>query len=121
MHPLSIFPELLNFDFFSATILRVVVALFIIYLGRNRQTKIYPFSSLLYYALGALLFLGLYTQIAGIIAILVVKFDFYLNYYKNKTTSPISKENYFLYGFAIVILLSLIITGPGAYAMDLPL
>lgn len=121
MHPLSIFPGLFTYELFAALLLRLIVSSFLLFLGRKRQTKQYPIASLLYYASGALVLFGLYTQPASLVAILVLAFDFYTDFYKNKMTSPISKETYFLFGFALLILVSLLLTGPGAFAFDLPL
>lgn len=68
-----------------------------------------------------LVFLGLYTQIAVVLGVATLKFDFYFDYWKNRNTVPVPMEKYFLYALAGVILLTLIVTGPGAFAMDLPL
>lgn len=121
MHTLTIFPSLLTFGLISPFILRLAVALFVFSLGKNRYKKEYKWSSVFYIASAVLVFIGLYTQIAVLIAIVVLKFDFYLEYWKNRTFTPISKETYFLYSLAIIILLSLLFTGPGFLAFDLPL
>ncbi|MFZ2621487.1 MAG: hypothetical protein WAX85_03000 [Minisyncoccia bacterium] len=121
MHPLSIFPRLLDFSLLAPTVLRVVVALFVIYLGLNRYKKEYNYASIVYIISGGLIILGLYIQIASIIAIAVLKFDFYVDFYIKRKTKPVEIDKYFLYGAMGVILLSLLVTGPGLFAFDLPL
>ena len=121
MHPLTTFPQLLFLGLISPTILRLVVSLFVIYLGYKRSKKEYNWSSIFYVVAGVLVLLGLYTQIAVIVGIIVLKFDFYIDYFRNRKTKPVSINEYILYAFAGIILLSLIFTGPGLFAFDLPL
>ena len=121
MHPFAFFPELLNFQIVAPFLLRITVGLFLIYLGYKRYKKPYNFSAVLYVIVGAFLVLGWYTQISAIVAILVLKLDFYLDFWINKSSKPISEETWALYTIAIVVLLSLLLTGPGFLAMDLPL
>ncbi len=121
MHTLSLFPALFTFEIFAPLLLRLVVSLYILHLGLQRYKKEYKWSSFFYFIASGLLFVGLYTQAAAIAGILLNKFDFYVDYYKNRKISPVSKEKYFLYALAGVILLSLLLTGPGAFAFDLPL
>ena len=66
---------------------------------------------------GAMVFIGLYTQITAILAILTIKIDWWFA----KKMSPVSADKMMVYVFAVVILLSLIVTGPGLFAFDLPL
>lgn len=121
MNTLSLFPQLLTFEIFSALILRIIASLFVINLGLSRYNKAYKWSSVFYFISGGLVFVGLYTQASAILGVLVLKFDFYIDYWMNKNTNPVSREKFFLYGMAILIMLSLLLTGPGAFAFDLPL
>ncbi len=121
MHTYTIFPELLSFGFFAPLFLRVVVSLYLIYLGKERLFKQYKWTSLLYFISGLAIFLGIYTQIAVILGTLMFKFDFYFEHWVNRKNTPVRLEIYFTYFMAIFILLSLVITGPGAFAFDLPL
>jgi len=121
MHPLSIFPGLFNFEIFAPLLLRVAIAIFLLWLGTSRYKKEYKWSSVLYFLSGLLVFLGLYTQPAAILAIVMLKLDFYMDFYRGQRLSPVPKEKYIMYGIAITILLSLLLTGPGAFAFDLPL
>lgn len=117
MHPLSIFPQLFTFGLIAPLLLRLAVGLFMIYLGKDRYNKTYKWSSVAYIGSAVLLILGLYTQPATIVAILAIGFDFYTE----KKVIPVSKEKTALYMIVGVILLSLLFTGPGFLAFDLPL
>ncbi|MCX6702039.1 MAG: hypothetical protein NTX96_02485 [Candidatus Zambryskibacteria bacterium] len=117
MHPLSIFPQLFFLELIAPLLLRLSVGLFVIYLGKERVQKTYNWSAIIYIISGILLVLGFYTQIAVIVAILIIGFDFFTE----KKIASISKEKRMLYIMVGVILLSLLFTGPGFLAFDLPL
>jgi len=117
MHTLSTFPQLLTFGLIAPLLLRLGVGLFLVYLAKERYNKIYKWSFVVYLISGILLILGLYTQIASIVSILVISFDFYTD----KDLTPFSTEKKILYIIMKVILLSLLFTGPGFLAFDLPL
>lgn len=119
MQTLSIFPDLLTFGLLSPLIIRIAIGSFLIYIGKKRYNKDLSWSSLFYIISGALLFVGLYTQVAVLLAIAVLKMDFYLDHYKNQM--PIPEDKKFYYGIIIISTLSLIFTGPGLFAFDLPL
>ena len=121
MHPFAIFPELLTFQIVSPFLLRISVGLFIVYLGWRRSKKPYNFTAIFYVASGVLLVLGLYTQITALAAIVILKLDFYWDYWTNRKTVPIPENQKILFGVFIVILISLLLTGPGFLAFDLPL
>ena len=117
MHPLAVFPQLLTFSLIAPLLLRLAVGIFILYLGLERYKKPYGWSATLYIASAILLVLGFYTQIAVITSLLVLKFDFYTD----KKSNPVSREKYILQVVLNVILISLLFTGPGFLAFDLPL
>jgi len=117
MHPLSTFPELLTFGLFAPLILRLTAGLFILYRGSERYKKPYQITSVFYFISGILLILGFYTQIAAILALLVLKFDFYTD----KKIGLISREKFILQVVVNIIVISLLFTGPGFFAFDLPL
>ncbi len=121
MHPFAVFGELLNFQILAPFLLRITIGLFIVYLGSKRYKKDYNYSAILYLASGALLILGFYTQIAALVGIAVLKLDFYLDFWRNRNTAPIPQNQKILYVVLIVILISLLLTGPGFLAFDLPL
>ncbi len=117
MHPLSVFPQLLTYGLIAPLLLRLVVGLFVLNLGQERYGKQYSWAVIFYIVAGALLIVGLYTQIAVIATIIILKLDFYIN----RKTNLVSKEKYILQVVMNVILLSLLFTGPGFLAFDLPL
>lgn len=119
MQTLSIFPSLLTFGLLAPFIIRIALGLFVIYLGKKRYNKEFSWASIFYIVSGALVFLGLYTQVTVLIAVAVLKLDFYLDHYKGGIPVPEDKKIY--YGIIILSLLSLLFTGPGFLAFDLPL
>lgn len=119
MHPLNTFPFLLDFERLAPLILRIVVGVFIIFLGREKQKRD-SVLSYAYYLCGLFLIAGYYTQLSSILGIGILKFNFYIDYWRNKKNKPISMEHYFLYAIPGIILLSLIITGAGLWAFDMP-
>ncbi len=122
MNPLTIFPQLLFLGpGISPLLLRIVVSIFIFYLAKQRKGKEFSWTFLVYSLVGGLLFLGIYAQVAAILGIILIKFDFYVDYWRNRKTNTISTEKYLLYFLAGVILMSLLFTGPGAFAFDRPL
>lgn len=121
LHPLAIFPQLLSFGLFAPFLLRLIVGCFLLNLGWKNWNKPYLWPSALYIIFGLLLVVGLYTQVAAIVSVVLLKLDLYLNFYSKGKAFPAPKEHLFLYGVLVIILLSLIVTGPGFLAFDLPL
>lgn len=121
MHTYTIFPQLLSFGFFAPFVLRIVVSLYLLYLGKKRLNKEYKWSAVLYFISGLAIFLGLYTQVAVVLGMIMFKFDYYFEHWANRKTVPMNPEMFFTYFMAVLILLTLIVTGPGAFAFDLPL
>ncbi|MFZ2522347.1 MAG: hypothetical protein WAX44_03970 [Minisyncoccia bacterium] len=119
MNTLTIFPYLLDYMLVSPLILRVFVGLFVLSLASDAYKK-FGLLAIVYLGVAVLLLLGLYTQIASILGVLVLKYDLYKNHWSKRKVVEISKNTYFLYGLAGVVLLSLIFTGPGFMAFDLP-
>ncbi len=120
MHPLNTFPFLLDFIRLGPFILRLVVGIFIISLGLRRKNKDYSWLSVFYFIFGATIMIGFYTQISSIVGIVLLKTDFYLEYWRRRKTTSISINYYFLYTIVIIVLLSLLVTGAGHFAFDMP-
>jgi uncharacterized membrane protein YphA (DoxX/SURF4 family) len=121
MHPLSIFPTLLDFGLLAPAILRIVASFFLFYLAKKKMDGPRRWTIPLFLIAGIMILVGLYTQIVALFAIILIKFDFYTNYYKNRNILPVPSEIYFLYIIVGIIFLSLMFTGPGFLAFDLPL
>lgn len=122
-HPfiLNPFPALLTFGLVGATILRVVVGvLFIRYgyhgLNSNKKSK-QTILAWLELIGGALLVLGLYTQIAALILFFLILHT----WTQQKKEGSLSQEQSDVYVLLLVICLSLLITGAGFFGFDLPL
>lgn len=132
---INTFPQLLDFAFFAPTILRVLVAVSFFYIayaqfsrrkeiahlkiqiiGHVDQTMV-ALSSLVIAAVGVALFLGWHTQIAALLGMLVsLKHAIYAKKYPRLI--PLCRLEYV---YIIVILCTLLLTGAGALAMDVPL
>jgi len=117
MHPLSVFPQLLTYVLIAPTLLRLVIGAFLVLAGLERYKKTFKWASIVYILSGLFVFIGLYTQVASIIGLIVIVFDYYIEGKK----SSLTKDKKIIYIFAGIILLSLMFTGPGFFAFDLPL
>jgi hypothetical protein len=131
---LNTFPDLLALGFFAPTLLRVAAAcafLFGAYIQYRRLDELskirFPIvgggawiiwlSIIAHAAIGAMLFFGYYTQIAAILGALgSIKGLIYAKKYPR--VFALCRVDYF---FVLVICLSLLFSGAGAFAFDLPL
>lgn len=131
---LSIFPDLLIYNFLGITIIRVVVGFLGVYLGFKILSKKNQFVefvvslkiplaiitpwilSILFIVSGGLLIIGLYTQIVCIVlAYLLLKLMII-----DKWSHTIFGNSVSFYIGFILISLSLLFLGPGALAFDVP-
>ena len=131
---LNTFPNLLVLGFFAPTLLRVAVACLFFYASysayKHRDAAAHlrfpligeaswagGFTVLIYIAFGLMLLLGYYTQIAALLAGLTsIKGLFFCKRFG--PLFPYSRSTYLL---ILIICLSLLATGAGAMAFDLPL
>jgi hypothetical protein len=131
---LNTFPALLTYGFFAPTILRVAAALVFLYMAytvyqHRAQAAQVPlplvgvqswapgFAVLAYGIIGLSLLLGYYTQIGAILgAIASLKKLFWGK--RLQVLFPLSRASSLL---LFAICLSLLVTGAGALAFDLPL
>ena len=116
-HPLTMFPALLTYGLLAPFILRLSVGIIRLFAGIERYKKEYKWTTILYVISSLMIIVGLYTQIAVIVAIILIKFDFYLE----KKAGGLSREKTTLAVLMTMILISLLFTGPGFWAFDLPL
>ncbi len=133
---LNTFPELLNFSFFAITLLRITAGLIFVYFGylkltKDKEVKINFFNTIgfkpaifwLYLiavveiVVGLMITVGFLTQIASIIASLIMFASVIIKIIK-PSSLPNTTDFYILF---FVVFLSLILTGAGAFAFDLPL
>ncbi len=126
-------------SFFAPTILRVAVALVFFYIAfvtmrrKNALTAMplpligaghgwaAPLAAVVEFLIGFMFLVGLYTQIAAILGVAAA-----LKYFVYRRFTPQTAEAFFPVssGTAFLLLaisLSLLLTGAGAYAVDIPL
>ena len=133
---LSVFPALFTYSFFAPLLLRLVVGLVFIDLGiiafkgeRERwlislSTLLVPKPALVLKIIatveivgGILLILGLFTQLAALILGVLTFCQAFIEY----KDPAILKRNLVFYTLILTITLSLLLLGPGAFSIDLPL
>jgi uncharacterized membrane protein YphA (DoxX/SURF4 family) len=133
---LNTFPSLLSYSPLGPFILRVVLGFILIDLGflkfRGERTQwVQVFSAYklrpahlfvsLYGAVeivgGVLLLIGLYTQIAALVFVVLNAIELYIEY----SEGNVLKRDLVFYVLVLAIALSLLFTGAGAYAKDIPL
>jgi uncharacterized membrane protein YphA (DoxX/SURF4 family) len=133
---LNPFPELLNYALLGPFILRLVLGVIFIDLGvlkfrseKNRWLETFktlhlnpadlllPFYALLQIIGGGMLLIGFYTQIASLLFVLFSGAELYIEW----RAKEILKRDIVFYVLIFTISLSLLLSGAGAYALDLPL
>jgi uncharacterized membrane protein YphA (DoxX/SURF4 family) len=133
---LNPFPELLMYSFFGPFILRVLLGLIFLDLGvlklRGEKERwltsfetlglhpadlFVPLYALLQITGGLLLLIGLWTQVAALAFAIFTGIELYIEW----KARDILKRDMVFYLLIFVISLSLLLTGAGAYAIDIPL
>ncbi len=133
---LNPFPELLAYSFFAPLLLRLVLGLLFIDLGLlkfkgEKQRWIASFDSLrlrpadlmvsIYGALqmvgGLMLIAGLWTQVAALFFVLSTGTELFIE----SKTKEVLKRDLVFYVLTFAMALSLLVTGAGVYAIDIPL
>jgi uncharacterized membrane protein YphA (DoxX/SURF4 family) len=133
---LNPFPDLLTYSLLAPFLLRLIVGFVFIDLGvllfkKENERWILSFKTLripkpiiatkilaiIQVAGGAMLIVGLYTQIAALVLGILTFIEVYLEY----KDPSILKRNIVFYMLVFTILLSLLLSGAGAFAIDLPL
>ena len=133
---LNPFPELLNYSLLAPLILRVLVGLIFIDLGflkfrGEKERWLASFETLglrpvdlflsLYAMLqivgGALLIIGLWTKVAALTFVIFTGIELYIEW----RAQEILRRDMVFYLLIFTISLSLLLTGAGAYAIDIPL
>ncbi len=123
----SLFPDLFALSLLGVMLLRIVAALYFLSLGYRAVTRnsegegdsantLTKLSGIGMLAVGLLLLFGLYTQAAALAgsALLVILLEQGLS---RAPTDPMRP----LYVLLLTITLSLLVLGPGAFSIDLPL
>ena len=119
---LSVFPGLLSYQMFSPLLIRLVLASILIFWSYRVLFQSKPkidgkIIALIEGVSGILLIIGLYTQIAALVVVIYFVFKLFQKY---KEGALLTKGiNYYL--ILLVLAISLLLTGPGAWAFDFPL
>lgn len=133
---LNPFPDLLTYSMLAPFILRLITGLIFIDLGvlafkNEKERWIISLSTIkipnpklavkilggIEIAGGIMLLLGFYTQIAALVLSLLTFAEGYIEY----KDPAILKRNFVFYIMLLAITLSLLLSGAGAFAIDLPL
>ncbi|MDQ3089838.1 MAG: DoxX family protein [bacterium] len=133
---LNTFPDLLTFSLFAPFILRVVLGVILIDLGilkfkseRSRwmasfeALRLRPAGNLvslmgsIEIIGGIMLIVGIYTQIAALVFVVLFAIEFYIEW----TEANVLKRDLVFYVLCFAISLSLLLSGAGAFAFDIPL
>jgi len=133
---LNTFPDLLTYSLLAPFILRVVLGLIFIDLGllkfKAEKTRwIASFEALhlkpadvlvslfgaIQVAGGLMLLVGIYTQIAALLFVILTGIEIYTEY----KDAVLLKRNIVFYCLLFTIAFSLLLTGAGAFAFDIPL
>ncbi len=129
MSILNPLPELLSYAFLAPLLLRLVIGFYFLEQFSNIINAKYVnktginISSTFKYLIGLktlaalALIIGFYTQIAILILLILTIIDVYLE----QKTGKIKKTKVQFYIFIIAILLTLLTTGAGFFAIDMPL
>lgn len=133
---LNPFPDLLTYSLFAPFILRVVLGVILVDLGilkfkseKDRWVNTFKglrlkpadtlvsLFGLIEIVGGIMLVVGLYTQIAALVFVLMFAIEFYLEW----TEANILKRDLVFYILCLAISFSLLLSGAGAFAFDIPL
>lgn len=123
---LNPFPDLLTYSLLAPFLLRVVAGLIFIDLGvlafKNKKKVPSPALAVKIFGLieivgGVMFVLGFYTQIAALVLAIFTFVETYIEY----RSPEILKRNLVFYILLLTISLSLLLSGAGAFAIDLPL
>ena len=124
MHPLSIFPSLLAYQQAGPLIIRAVLGLTLVYFGYEKikgRGQSSGSNSLVYgiteIVIAAFLLIGLYTQLAALLNALILIIKLAIKAREGKLLTD--GVNYYILLLAMCI--SLMVTGAGFWALDLPL
>ena len=115
---LSIFPNLFNYSYLAPTILKVAVALILIFYPyffhfSDKYRKITAFFQVI---IGLFLITGMYTQIITPLIVLLIVIEAIVLKIRG-----IKIENGLAKFLLLIISISLMFSGPGLFSIDLPL
>lgn len=117
---LSLFPSLLSYGLLAPLLLRIVLALVVLhfaYVHIMKRQRVPVVFGIIQTISGLLLLIGLFTQVAALILVIM----FGLLMVKQIVNKAFLSDGVNYYLFLFIIALSLMLSGPGAFAFDYPL
>lgn len=118
---LSLFPSFLTYGQLGPFLLRLTLGAILLYWAygriRRRENGKTTAYGVVEAAVGVLLVIGLFTQLAALIALVV----FLVELIKKARTKAFFTAGVNYYFILLIISLSILVLGPGAFAFDLPL
>jgi uncharacterized membrane protein YphA (DoxX/SURF4 family) len=117
---LSLFPSLLSFGVIAPFLLRVVLAIVVLhfaYVHVQKKHRTAIIFGIIQGISGLLLVLGLFTQVAALVLVII----FGLLMVKQIINKAFLSDGVNYYLLLFIIALSLMLSGPGAFAFDYPL
>ncbi|MBP9856139.1 MAG: hypothetical protein KBC48_02435 [Candidatus Pacebacteria bacterium] len=124
---LSLLPELLNYSFFGTALLRVTLGIIMLWQAgrhftRRGQHHTFTILSIIELIIAGLLIVGLYTQAAALLLVVLSLGSIILNYHHRDNTNDGDTAHYLAFHLLLAVAaLTLTTLGPGAWAFDLPL
>ena len=119
---LSLFPDLFTYSFFAPLLLRLVLGLSFIYFGYHLLRQAlgvgYKIIGLMELIAGAMILVGVWTQAAVLVLIILMLLNLFGWL---KSLLPVTQPALAYQLLTLAALLSLLLTGAGAFAFDLPL
>lgn len=113
---LSFFPEILFLSPFAAVLIRLAVSILFAYSAWTRMARSDVFSrtfAVLEFVAAIGIFVGSWTQVAALLGAVLLGASLFMPKHRMFALSTLV--------LAIVMTLTLVITGPGPFAFDLPL
>jgi putative oxidoreductase len=118
---LNTFPALLDYSLLAPFILRVVAGIIFLDFGilslKKEPSKLLKVAGIIEIVGGVLLILGLLTQVSALVLAILTFIEAYIEY----RDPEILKMDFIFYILLLSITLSLLLSGAGSFAIDLPL
>jgi hypothetical protein len=116
MAMLSLFPQLLFLSPLAFTLIRIALSILLIYEGARLVSGAdvgRRMSSVIHFAIGIALFLGIGTQLAALCSAILWATVYFARSWTKYPRSTVA--------LAVVMSVALVVSGAGAFAFDLPL
>ena len=115
-HVVTPFPELLTYSFYAPLLLRIALAFYALLVVYKQREKEAIYYRVVFFIVGIALLVGFYVQIAVLVLALLLIISLFDAHARLNT--EVSRVELIL---LLAIILSLLVTGAGYLAIDLPL